>query len=77
VIFAGLALSLGVLTLPSYIADWEQRTAGYLAQQRFYPYLPQVGEVLVALLTTLGAVAFVLALINLVRVHRRRKRRIW
>jgi len=33
--------------------------------------------VLVALLTTLGAVTFVLALINLARMRRRRKRRIW
>ncbi len=72
VIFAGLALCLGILALPSYIADWEGQKGGYLAQQSYYGYLPHLGEVLVLLLTVMGAIAFAVALINLIRVRRRR-----
>jgi hypothetical protein len=73
VIFTGLTLSLGILALPSFIADWEQQSRGYLSNRSYYPYLSWVGEILVISLALVGTLALVWSGINFVRVRRRRK----
>ena len=77
IIFAGLTLSLGILALPSFIADWEQQRAGYLSHYWIYPYLSRIGGILVILLAISGAMAFALAIFTFFRVRRRRKPHLW
>jgi len=79
IIFASFTLNLGILTLPSFIQDWDTQgqVSGYLSKQFYYPILPLVGEVLVLLLILISIVALILGIQNLVRARRRRLEHIW
>lgn len=79
IIFASLTLNLGILSLPSFIQDWDTQgqIQGYLSKQFYYPILPIAGELLVLFLIFVSAVALTLGIQNLFRARRRRKEQIW
>lgn len=77
-IFASLTLNLAILTLPSFIQDWQAQgqNQGYLSERFYYSALPLVGEGLVLFLVIVSIVAMTLSAFNLRRARVRRKTRL-
>lgn len=70
-IFASLTMFLGLLTFPSFFADWDD-AAKLAGNKWYYPYLPEVGEVLVTALLLLGVGSFLYMLFRWLTLRRRR-----
>ncbi|MBV7332607.1 CorA family divalent cation transporter [Chloroflexi bacterium TSY] len=75
-IFASLTMLLGILGLPSFIADWIETRAD-MGGGGLYIYLFYAGMVVAGLLTLLGGFSFFFTILRLLRLRRRNKPQMW